>query len=65
MDPERGIWMVLERLACEEGGAWFVKGGGVCENVRGYVNGTFEDWRRWRGECVEVPVKVGGTRRRV
>lgn len=60
MDPERGIWMVLERLACEEAGAWFVEGGGVCGNVRGYVEGTFEDWTRWRGECVEVPAEVAG-----
>lgn len=54
IDPERGIWMVLERMACERGDVWW-EGDGVCERVRGYVGGAFEGWRAWRGECAVVP----------
>ena len=39
LDFEPKIWMVLERLACEKGGAWGEEA--LCRNTRAYVTEVF------------------------
>lgn len=49
LDPEKDIWRVLERLACEKGSVW--NQGTLCSNVREYVNSTFPGIEYWREGC--------------